>query len=622
MRISVVLVLLMTLCGFAAAADDVPEPGIRRFGSTALRHALPVTGVAFDGERARLISTSFDGRVLGWDTATGELLETLHEGSPISRLSRSADVRVLGLSRASGEAATILDRRGEGITTRDLAGDQVVVSQDGSLAATWSSGTHEITVVDTASGDERGRWMVGAEGVLYWVAFSDDASKIVIVGRFGTSRRDLHTRIAVHPLAGGPPTTHETDGSPTAFAFSEEDGVGVVHLGFADGRLVRRSLNDEEPIAWQADTAPIASIRPLGHARVLTGGGSGSIALWERAEGEWSETWRVAAHLGRVSSLGFDASRGWLASGGEDHTISLRDLVSGAALFVPVRHSGRITAAALSADGNTAVTGAWNGVFGLWSLRDGEVVSSFHESGAGTLNGVALLADDRVVATGGREGRLALWDRTRDTTRVFEEQLGSTVTALVAGSSGRKLASGEGDGVVRVWQLVDGDALENATTFMAPRNASVGALAWSPDEGQLALGAMSMLAVVDLASGRALYEVDMKSPVTALSWSADGRRLAVGLAARAAVVLDTESWETIARVPSQGGRVQAVALSEDGARIAVASVSGVEVLVHSVDGEGAPRSLGGHSGAVTGLVWRGDQLLTASADGTAVLWAP
>ena len=71
-----------------------------------------------------------------------------------------------------------------------------------------------------------------------------------------------------------------------------------------------------------------------------------------------------------------------------------------------------INAAALSADGNTLVTGDAGGIVRLWNVRDGAALGSFDTTEGSVVN-VALLGDGRTVVTGHTEGLVKVWQLSR-----------------------------------------------------------------------------------------------------------------------------------------------------------------------------------------------------------------
>jgi cytochrome c len=119
-------------------------------------------------------------------------------------------------------------------------------------------------------------------------------------------------------------------------------------------------------------------------------------------------------------------------------------------------HGGPVRAAAVSADGATALTGSFDQSAILWDLARGSAIRvlRFHQ---GAVN-AAVAVNGIGFATGGEDGRIALWrGDAPEPAKVIEGHKGP-VAALAVSPEGGHLASASWDGAVRVAALADGAA--------------------------------------------------------------------------------------------------------------------------------------------------------------------
>jgi tetratricopeptide (TPR) repeat protein len=115
------------------------------------------------------------------------------------------------------------------------------------------------------------------------------------------------------------------------------------------------------------------------------------------------------------------------------------------------------------------------------------------------------------------ETRERTWKLRHGTSRV-------EATAVTWSPDGRRLVSGDGNGLAEVWELSTG----RKTVSAHLHTARINALAWSPDGRRIASGsADKTVRVWDPDRGEELLKFDVPDAAPALlQWSPDGRRLA------------------------------------------------------------------------------------------------
>jgi WD40 repeat protein/tRNA A-37 threonylcarbamoyl transferase component Bud32 len=343
--------------------------------------------------------------------------------------------------------------------------------------------------------------------------------------------------------------------------------------------------------------------------------------------GRWGQA--LTAQLGPVPLARIDARQGavWavqalpdgkrLATAGDDGTVRLWNLGSGAELERLGGHRGQVTSLAASADGRALASAGIDGTVRLWDLGTGKGrVLGEHEDEAWC---VALSRDGALVASGGLDDQVRLWD-ARSGRALAALPHGERVTALAFGPRG-ELASASFDGTARVWLGPDWHEVAR----LALPGAQLWALALSPDGRDVALGdAEGALRLWRIDGSRRPIALDGHDRVvSAAAFSPDGGLLASAGWDGTVRLWDAGSGRGLARIDGHQRAVSAVAFAPDG-RTLVSAGEDLSALLWSLPSPRPLRSLLGHTADARAVAFAPDGRALASGgeDSTVRLWDP
>jgi len=232
-------------------------------------------------------------------------------------------------------------------------------------------------------------------------------------------------------------------------------------------------------------------------------------------------------------------------------------------------HGGPVRAVAVLADGRSAVSGGFDQSAILWDIDAGaaRAVLRFHEGG---VNAVAGLPDGG-FATAGEDGRIAVYGPGgREPVRVLAEHHGPIV-GLAVSADGARLASASWDGTARVRPLAGGDA-----RVLEGHQGNVNAVAFLPDGRLVSGGYDATLRIWPEHDGAPLM-VTLPAPVNALA-SLPSNEIA-GAGADGVVRIVGADASVLGAIEVSRTPVTALAVSADGALLAVATIGGENVLL-------------------------------------------
>ncbi len=372
------------------------------------------------------------------------------------------------------------------------------------------------------------------------------------------------------------------------------DGGRIV-TGGADGRIILRDAahGTDQALVPATEARPeVWGVRFSPDGRWLA---VGADRIWVRDEAG-DGTWQSLPGSGWEAPLAFSPDRRRLLTGRYTEEKSLPPLLWDLEAGKELAHDlppGVLTAAAFSPDGRfLGVAYQKSDRVALWDS------AARHQLGVLTGHTAAVLAvafgppgrypwagegDRSLVATAGDDQTVRLWDAETRTPLLVLLGHEQGVSRVVFSPDGRRLASGDKRGVVKVWDLTRNPYRQVVRPLRdGPQHSSHG-----EDLGELNFRADGQLQVVqkrpepavrrfDSGTGELLAEhalplyQDQYNPERRLAFSPDGRFVAGRAASDLQVIKiwDAATGVELGALPRQPYRVMALAFSPDGGRLA------------------------------------------------------
>ena len=514
-------------------------------------HTGQVSGVDFSLDGKILASAGADGQVIFWKTETYRRIGGIRQSKAVNAavfrprstelvtVSDDHTVRVWDVPRTTPQGRE-KDSLDDVVLLYEFSESKDAHAHTGEVWTAAFSGDGRYLV--TGGQDKKAKiWdMAGRSWVrdfdidyeLVTSTFSPDGSKVA-VGGLGdkVDILDIHT--------GG--TTRLQGHTDFVYGLVYSDDGGRLASSSWDGSVILWDIR-----AGKAERTFVAGVRLWGLAMnhagstITASSRDGSLVFWDsqsaQAVSEFSGRAEVLTALSRTPQFDLIAA-GSLRGPIRLFRVTPRVVVDGRISAIAFSSGANRLIAAASARADVTVTpgGATSSQApspgAMWDLSGTQLNAKLKPlPAADTIDSVASDAAGATFITGSRNGRVDVWNWGAERPLSIVAN-GVTVQAVAISKDGRRLAAGDWNGDIRVWQQQAGGYTVVSEFHLEPAGR-VSALAFSPDGARLAIGwdnASTAVQVRDLASGSPMrLNVADGLKVQTLAFSPSGDKLAAG----------------------------------------------------------------------------------------------
>jgi WD40 repeat protein/serine/threonine protein kinase len=573
------------LCGAADGSVQMVDLATGQITVLPARHAAAVTSVAVASDGSTAVSASRDGTLILWNLTTRQKTGTIDGGGGwITRAILSPDGHfaltisgetVQSLGRRRNDTLTLWDldaRKPIHVATADGRVDKEAISRDGAMLLTagaslqlWNARTGEVSA--KLPGPVR-------DDSITAVTFSPDAAAAGI----GTRAGDLF-EVAIpsgrilHSFSGHGASVCEVSFDPDGKDFfsagedgtvkrwdtssGQENGVwirseaDVAGAAFCPDRQIALLFGGDRLTLWNTaleagekamrkPASAVNSVALLQDGRIVQGASAAGPLLWDAATGQRLDDSALAHPCDAIAA----SPSGTTLAAVHDATLRILDYVDGHELrSFPVSKLAGPSTLAFAPDGSAIVTGGRDGKIVMWETSSGRQLREFDAEGA-DITALTVSADGHWLLAGGSDKTARLWDAT--TGALSQTLVGHQdgINAVAISPDGRLAATGAGNSLIdskddfsiRLWRISDGQCV----AILKGHSAPVRALAFSPDGQTLISGSDDgTVRFWDVAGGALLRTTAAaNSAIVSLCISSDGQSLAFCAADRSLTVWD------------------------------------------------------------------------------------
>lgn len=409
-----------------------------------------------------------------------------------------------------------------------------------------------------------------------------------------------------------------------------------------DGTVLASASNDGSIKLWSTTSGKI--LQNLTHNEILfslvfshdsmllaLGDLAGYIKIWNTTEWE-EEPETFKAHDFLLNYMDFSPDGKLMATCGAPKTIKIWNTSNWENISPLTEHSDIVNEVKFSPDGKMLVSACIDSKFWLWDVEGRNIIYKYNEHediiGGGIIGGPYYASVDfspigSLLASGGEDSLIRLWDPARNTTIQILSGHEDSVSRVIFSPDGTVLASSSKDKTIKIWNIAQG-AKKGVLTG---HEAAITSVVYSPNGELLASGSEdTSIKLWDLSNGDMKTLKGHTKTVTSVVFSPDSSLLASASWDSNIMIWNTTNYQVEFEITNHTGHVQSLTFSSDGTMLASGGANALsvpEVRIWNVtSGKQLQERLGGHNSPVTSVAFSPDDtfLVSGSEDGSITIW--
>ncbi|KAG9065468.1 hypothetical protein KI688_001751 [Linnemannia hyalina] len=599
-----------------------------RFGEL-IEERAAVNAIAFSPDGKSFAVALRDGGVTTYDTTKWTRVRQHKEQSEVLSIAFSHCNQHLALgnkngncrlwSTVSGKILLVMEGHTERLNSVAFSpcGKQIASASSDRTIRLWSTETGECVFV-----------LNGHKLNVSSAIYSADGRRLVSGSRDGTIRVwDPETGALEAgwpiPRIGAPCVALSADGRQFAFI----TGVRRGEIRLMDAITGKTDLTLDNDTDWLEDVA----FSPNGEL-IVSSSRDNIVRLWDTSSGQLIS--RLSGHRNEITICTFSPDGLQIASGDQDGIIRLWEVNTiNRSSSNTQELAAKVRTVAYAHDGLCIISNRINNTIQRWDSSTG-ASRSIPLPSAPNVYSVAISPNGHCLANGCESGKIRLLNTQTDVVeRIILGPNPYPVVDVSFSHCGRWLASGDSDGVTRLWDLDSTDDQGKVVGERASLRSLGGSVVFSPVGDQFAVGSPSdsprsyRLRLFDPRKTdlrQPLKELCLSDWLHSMDYSPDGQRLVLGTDASSVMLRGLQSEEPDVNLEGHTDAVLSVAYSPCGKWILSGSRDKTAQLWSGeVDSWSCVAVVNGCSEAVTSVAWNPVvpmEFVTGSDDGSVRVW--